>query len=183
MPRIQALNLETSPAPSQPLLAVVQKKLGAVPNVLGTLAHSSAALQYYLAGNDALSGGVLPAALREQIALTTAGINECDYCASAHTLIGKGAGIADGELADNLRGRSGNAKTRAALDFTAAVVKNRGRVTDAQLQAVRAAGYDDAEVVEIVAHVALNTFTNYLNHVAGTEIDFPLVESRDTVGA
>jgi len=177
MQRIAALTPATAPAASRPLLEAVHKKLGMVPNLLKTFAHSPAALQYYLAGSEALGGGALPTALREQIALVTAGANACDYCASAHTLMGKGAGLAAAEMADNLRGRSGNARTQAALDFAAAIVSERGHVSDAQLQAVRAAGFDDAEVVEIVANVVANIFTNYFNHVAGTVIDFPVVKT------
>ena len=88
MPRITALTTAAAPAASQPLLDAVHKKLGMVPNLFKTLAHSPAALQYYLAGSEALGGSALPAPLREQIALVTAGENECDYCASAHTLMG-----------------------------------------------------------------------------------------------
>jgi uncharacterized peroxidase-related enzyme len=183
MQRIPALSTAAAPALSQPLLEGAQKKLGMVPNLFKTLAHSPAALQYYMSSVQALSGGVLPAALREQLALVIAGQNECDYCASAHTLMGKGAGLAAGELADNLRGRSGNAKTQAALEFAASIVKNRGRITDAQLEAVRSAGYGDAEVVEIVAHVGMNIFSNYFNHIAGTVIDFPLVKTAEPVRA
>jgi uncharacterized peroxidase-related enzyme len=177
MQRIPALATAAAPAASQALLGVVHKQLGLVPNLLRTFAHSPAVLQYYLAGSEALGGGALSAALREQIALVTAGENECDYCASAHTLMGKGAGLAAAEMSDNLRGRSTNAKTQAALNFAAAIVSERGRVSDAQLNAVRAAGYGDAEVVEIVANVVANVFTNYFNHIAGTVIDFPVVES------
>jgi uncharacterized peroxidase-related enzyme len=177
MQRIPALTTAAAPAASQPTLEAVGKKLGMVPNLFKTFAHSPAVLQYYLAGSEALAGSALPAALREQIALVTAGKNECDYCASAHTVMGKGAGLSSAEMADNLRGRSGNGKTKAALDFAAAIVSERGRIGDAQLQAVRAAGYDDAEVVEIVAVVAANIFTNYFNHIAGTVMDFPVVKS------
>jgi uncharacterized peroxidase-related enzyme len=177
MQRIPALATAAAPAASQPLLEAVHKKLGMVPNLFKTFAHSPAVLQYYLAGSEALGGGTLPAALREQIALVTAGVNECDYCASAHTLMGKGAGLNSAEMADNLRGRSSDAKTQAALNFAAAIVSERGRISDAQLNAVRAAGYGDAEVAEIVAHVAANIFTNYFNHIAGTVIDFPVVQS------
>jgi uncharacterized peroxidase-related enzyme len=177
MQRIPALTTAAAPAASQPLLEAVGKKLGMVPNLFKTFAHSPAVLQYYLAGSEALGGGVLSAALREQIALVTAGANECDYCASAHTLMGKGAGLAATEMAYNLRGRSGTTKTQAALGFAAAIVSERGRVSDAHLSAVRSAGYGDAEVVEIVAVVAANIFTNYFNHIAGTVIDFPVVKS------
>jgi uncharacterized peroxidase-related enzyme len=183
MPRISALNIADAPAAAQPLLEAVGKKLGMVPNLFKTFAHSPAVLQYYLAGSEALGTGALTPALREQIALVTAGANECDYCASAHSLMGKGAGVQVDELADNLRGRSANARTQAALDFAATVVKHRGRVSDAQLQAVRDAGFSEGEVVEIVAHVAANIFTNYFNHIAGTVIDFPVVRSAAPVQA
>lgn len=177
MQRIPALATAAAPALSQPMLEAVGKKLGMVPNLFKTFAHSPAVLQYYLAGSEALAGGTLSGALREQIALVTAGANECDYCASAHTLMGKGAGLAAAEMSNNLRGQSDNAKTQAALDFAKAIVNARGQVTDAQLQAVRAAGYGDAEVVEIVANVVANIFTNYFNHIAGTVIDFPVVRA------
>lgn len=177
MQRIPALATAAAPAASQPLLEAVGKKLGMVPNLFKTFAHSPAVLKYYLHGSEALGGGVLSAALREQIALVTAGENECDYCASAHTLMGKGAGLAAAEMAHNLRGRSDDAKTQAALNFAAAIVSERGRISDAQLSAVRAAGYGDAEVVEIVANVVANIFTNYFNHIAGTVIDFPVVKA------
>ena len=115
--------------------------------------------------------------MREQIALVTAGLNGCDYCASAHTLIGKGAGLSPDELAANLRGRSSDAQTQAALDFATAIVEQRGQISDAQLEAVLAAGYPPGEVVEIVAHVSINLFTNYFNLVAGTLVDFPRVQA------
>lgn len=159
------------------MLEAVGKKLGMVPNLFKTFAHSPAVRQYYLAGSEALGRGALSAALREQIALVTAGANECDYCASAHTLMGKGAGLAATETSNNLRGHSDNAKTQATLDFAKAIVDAPGQVTDAQLQAVRGAGHGDAEVVEIVGNVAANIFTNYFNHIAGTVIDFPVVRS------
>jgi uncharacterized peroxidase-related enzyme len=178
MPRILALDITNAPVASQDLLNAVKKKIGMAPNLYKTLAHSPAALQFALGQNEALAGGSLSAALREQIALVTAGVNECDYCASAHTLLGKGAGLLAGEMAANLRGRSDNSKTQAALSFAAAVVTERGRVSDSQLQAVRAAGYGDAEVAEIVANVVANIFTNYFNHVAGTAIDFPVVLTK-----
>lgn len=162
------------------MLEAVHKKLGMIPNLIKTFAHSPAVLKYYLAGGEALGDGALPTALREQIALVTAGANGCDYCASAHTLVGKAAGLTAAEMADNLRGQSGNVKAQAALDFAVAVVAARGRVSDAQLQAVRAAGYADAEVVEIVANVVSNIFTNYFNHVAGTVIDFPVVKASES---
>jgi uncharacterized peroxidase-related enzyme len=177
MPRITALNPSDAPAQAQPMLAAVKAKLGMVPNLFKTFAHSPAVLQFYLSGSEALAATSISAALREQIALVTAGENECNYCASAHTLMGKGAGVAPAELAANLRGTSGNAKTQAALNFAKVIVAERGRVADADLAEVRAAGYSEAEITEIVATVAANIFTNYFNHIADTEVDFPLVNA------
>jgi uncharacterized peroxidase-related enzyme len=183
MQRIPALSIDNAPAASQVLLQAVQKQIGMVPNIFKTIAHSPAALSFALSAGETLSKTKLPAALREQLALVTAGANACDYCASAHTLMGKGAGVAADELARNLRGQSATERTQAALSFAAAIVQERGRVSDAQLQAVRAAGYDDAEVVEIVAVVVSNIFTNYFNHIAGTVIDFPVVRSAELAAA
>jgi uncharacterized peroxidase-related enzyme len=177
MPRLTALATTEAPAAAQPLLENVRRSLGLVPNLLATLAHSPAALQSYLSFSQAIGGASLSATLREQIALAVAGENTCDYCASAHTALGKAAGIPDDELALNLRGDSNDAKAKAALDFSRDIVLRRGRVSDKSLAAVRGAGFSEAEIVEIVVTVALNIFTNYFNHVAETEIDFPVVDA------
>jgi uncharacterized peroxidase-related enzyme len=183
MQRIVALNLSNTPTASQAMLDAVQKKLGMVPNLFKTIAHSPAALQFYLQQGEALSAGSLPAPLREQIALVTAGTNGCDYCASAHTVMGKGVGLNADEITKNLSGRASDTKTQAALDFTKAIVQARGQVTDAQIEAVRSAGFGDADIVEMVAHVAANVFTNYFNLIARTVVDFPLVSTAPTRAA
>ena len=157
----------------------VQQKLGALPNIFKTFGHSEAVLDFYLQGSGALKGTSISGALRESIALTVAGLNGCDYCASAHTVIGKGEGLSDDEAGENLHAKSGDAKTQAALDFAAKLVQNRANVTDADVQAVKDAGYNDGEVLEIVAVVAFNIFTNYFNHVADTDVDFPPVSTSD----
>jgi uncharacterized peroxidase-related enzyme len=169
-------SIQTSPAQSQPLLAAVQKQLGLVPNLFRVVGNSPAALEGYLGLNAALSKGALDGRTRERIALTVAALNGCSYCLSAHTYLGKNvAQLDEVELAANRNGASGDAKADAALRFAARVVEERGHVSDADLGAVKAAGYGDAEVVEIVLHVALNTLTNYVNEVAKTVIDFPEV--------
>jgi uncharacterized peroxidase-related enzyme len=183
MQRIKALDVSATPADSKVLLDAVQKKLGVVPNLFKTFAHSPAVLKFYLSQGEALATGVLPAALREQIAIVTAGANQCDYCASAHTLLGKGAGVDATEATANLKGHSSNAKTQAALTFAKAIVEHRGRLTTNQLQAIRAAGFSEAEIVEIIAHVSMNIFTNYFNHIAETVVDFPLVSTADAKAA
>ena len=106
-------------------------------------------------------------------------INGCDYCLSAHTYLGTHLAKLDGdEIAANRDGRSNDAKADAAVRFAAAVAHQRGRVSAAELQAVRDAGYSDPQIIEIVQHVALNVWTNYLNNVAQTEIDFPVATAR-----
>ena len=170
--------IEAAPAKARPLLEAVHKQLGVVPNLFRVVANSPAALQGYLGMSGALSAGALPAPTRERIALAVAQINGCGYCLAAHTYLGKNlAKLDDAEIAANRRGGSHDPKADAAVRFAAKVASLRGHVSDADLQAVRMAGYEDAQIVEIVQHVALNTWTNYINEVALTEIDFPAVEA------
>lgn len=174
MPRIDAPPVESAPAASQPHLAAVKKQLGVVPNMFRTIAHSAAALEGYLGLSSALAKGSLNAATRERLALAVAEFNGCDYCLAAHTYIGKNlAKLSDGEIEANRRGRSSDARADAAVVFAVKVVSARGQVGEADLSAVRAAGFTEADIIEIVAHVALNTLTNYVNEVAGTAVDFP----------
>lgn len=176
MPRIKPLLTTDAPEKSRALLESVKKSLGITPNLMATLAHSPAALQSYLGFGQALSSASLSPALREQLAVAIAGESSCGYCASAHTLLGTNAGVEAEELAHNLTGNSGEPSVQAAIDFALAIVSKRGWVDDADLDRVRAAGFSEGEIVEIVAVVAINTFSNYFNHIAGTEIDFPEVK-------
>jgi uncharacterized peroxidase-related enzyme len=171
--------IEAAPAASQPLLRAVQKQFGVVPNLFRLVANSPAALEGYLGLFGALSKGALPPATRERVALAVAEINSCGYCLSAHTYFGKNlAKLDDAEIAANRNGASNDAKADAAVRFAAKVARERGHVDEADVRVVKAAGYTDAQVVEIVLHVALNTWTNYINEVAKTEIDFPVVSAR-----
>lgn len=172
--------IETAPAASQPLLAGVKAKLGSAPNLFRLVALSPAALEGYLGLSGALGKGSLDARTRERIALAVAEYNGCSYCTSAHSFIGKNmAGLTDAEIAANRDGTSTDARAAAAIEFATKVVDTRGHVSDADLAAVRLAGYSDADIVEIVLHVALNTLTNYVNEVAQTTIDFPVARARN----
>ena len=172
-------SIETAPAASQPLLQSVKKQLGIAPNVFRLTSNSPAALEGYVGLLGALGKGKLPAPTRERIALAVAEINGCDYCLSAHTYLGKNlAHLDDAEMTANRSGASNDPFADAAVRFAAKVVHARGHVSDEDVRAVKAAGYDDAQVIEIVQHVALNTWTNYVNSVAETEIDFPVVTAR-----
>jgi uncharacterized peroxidase-related enzyme len=170
--------IAAAPAAAQPLLEAVNKQIGSVPNLFRVVANSPAALEGYLGMSGALAKGSLPAPTRERIALAVAQLNGCNYCLSAHSYLGKNlARLSDAEIAANRHGGSLDAKADAAVRFAAQVVRLRGRVSDADVKAVHLAGYDDAQIVEIVQHVALNTWTNYLNEVAQTEIDFPVAQA------
>jgi uncharacterized peroxidase-related enzyme len=180
MPRLPTpASIEVSPAAAQPLLHAVERQLGVVPNLFRVVGNSPAALEGYLGLNGALGKGELEAATRERIALAVAEANGCDYCLSAHTYLGKNlAKLSEAEIAANRDGSSTDSKAAAAVRFAVKLVKARGHVADADVQAVKKAGYNDAQVIEIVLHVALNTLTNYVNEVAKTEIDFPVVTAK-----
>jgi uncharacterized peroxidase-related enzyme len=171
-------SIQAAPIAAQPQLEAVNKQLGVVPNLFRVVANSPSALEGYLGMSGALAKGSLPAQTRERIALAVAQVNGCNYCLSAHAYLGKNlAKLSDAEIAANRLGSSLDPKAEAAVRFAVKVVRERGHVSDADVQAVRMAGYDDAQIVEIVQHVALNTWTNYINEVAKTEIDFPELQA------
>jgi uncharacterized peroxidase-related enzyme len=168
--------IASAPAAAQPLLEAVKKQIGSAPNLFRITATSPAALEGYLGLNGALAKGALNAATRERIALAVAQINGCGYCLAAHSYIGSNvAKLSESEVIANRSGRSEDPRANAAVAFAVSVARQRGAISDAEFDLVRAAGYSDAEIVEIVAHVALNTLTNYINEVFGTEVDFPVV--------
>jgi len=168
-----------APAKSQPLLDAVVKQLGSAPNLFRLVATSPAALEGYLALSGALGKGSLPAATRERIALAIAEVNGCDYCLSAHTYLGKNlAKLDDAEITANRNGASNDPKADAAVRFAVRIANERGRIDDADFAAVKLAGYSDAQIIEIVQHVALNVWTNYFNNAFHTAIDFPVINAR-----
>lgn len=168
--------IDAAPVASHALLKAVQQQLGSAPNLFRLVANSPAALEGYVGLFSALGKGALPAATGERIALAVAEINGCAYCLSAHTYLGKHvAKLDEAEIAANRSGSSHDAKTDVAVRFAAAVTRQRGHVSEEEVRAVKAADYSDAQIIEIVLHVALNTWTNYINEVAKTDIDFPVV--------
>lgn len=179
MPRLNTpATISDAPAASQPMLEAVNKQLGLVPNLFRLVANSPVALEGYLGMSAALGKGKLPAATRERIALAVAEVNGCGYCLSAHSYLGKNlAKLDEAEILANRKGGSNDPKAAAAVHFAASVAKLRGHVSDDEVRAVKLAGYDDAQVIEIVLHVAINTWTNYINEVAQTVIDFPVAKA------
>lgn len=178
MQRIPAVDPITASGALAETFATVRKMMGGVPNIFRTMGTAPAVLNAYLAFSGAIDTGKLPAKLREQIALVAARTNGCNYCASAHQALARMAGLSADDIARGYDGDASDAKSKAALAFAKAVLASRGQVSDAELAAAKAAGWTDEEVLEIVANVALNIFTNYFNNVADTAVDFPLVSVR-----
>jgi uncharacterized peroxidase-related enzyme len=175
MSRIRPVDRNTTDESVRTTFDAIHKQLGVVPNMMRTMAQSPSLLDGYLGLSGALRRGRLPAALQEQIALAVAEVNECDYCLSAHTALGRKAGLSDGQLAASREARDADAKVAAALQFARRVIERRGGVSDQELGQIRAAGFTEGEITEIIGHVALNVFTNYFNRAALTDIDFPKV--------
>jgi uncharacterized peroxidase-related enzyme len=176
--RITQVDYATSQGPAKELLDAVKGKMGMVPNLMKTMAVAPPVLEGYLGLNGALKKGVLTAALREQIALAVSQANGCEYCLSAHSLTGKMAGLKPDEILDARRGKAHEPKAQAALTLAQNMVERRGNVSDEQMAAARQGGLTDAEIVEVVGNVVVMTFTNYMNNVAHTVLDFPKVSAE-----
>lgn len=160
------------------LLAQIHQAFGATPNMFKAVSNSPAALKSMWGSFGALGGGKLGAKLGEQLAVAIADRNDCEYCLAAHTVLGRKAGASAEEMNAAQAGESDDPRTAAALRFALAVVGNRAKIEDGQVQDLRAAGFDDEEIMEIMAHVALNLFTNYVNVAFQVPVDFPGVKLR-----
>jgi len=176
MARVSVIDPKTATGAAADLLHAVQAQLGATPNFIRVLANSPKALEGFLGLYGAASGFAVDKATQERIALAVAEGNGCQYCVSAHTAIGRHAGLSNEEMQLNRTGTSADAKAAGAVAFAKALNDNLGEVTAAEFDAARAAGLSDGEVVEVIAVVALNIFTNVLSKATRVEIDFPKVE-------
>jgi uncharacterized peroxidase-related enzyme len=178
MSRINMVTTDKADPEQKELLEAIQAQLGMVPNFLKVFANSPAALRAFLGLNTLAGGGRLDEQTRERIALALAQQNACQYCVSAHTAVGRKAGLSNIEMAANRAGTSSDAKAAAAVTFAKALAEHNGEVTTGELLAVRNAGYGDAEIVEIITHVGLNVLTNILGKASQVEIDFPKVDLK-----
>lgn len=175
MPRIKPVELDQVEPEVAATLKAVKAKLGMLPNMFATMAQAPVVLTGYLQLSEALSKGRLNARQRELIAIAVAQENQCEYCLSAHAAIGKGAGLNDSDIESARHGEAANDTNFAILRLALRIVRTRANLQDQDLEAARKAGLDDAQINEVVANVALNVLTNYINRVAGTEVDFPLL--------
>ncbi|MGQ3052314.1 MAG: carboxymuconolactone decarboxylase family protein [Roseateles sp.] len=176
--RVPLVSSTDTPAGSLALLDAVRSAFGATPNMFRAVANSPAALQAMWGSFVALGGGRISSKLGEQIAVAVADRNACDYCLAAHTALGRKAGASSAEMSAAQAGQSADPATAAALQFALKLVEHRGQVVDTDVAALRSAGFDDGQIVEIVAHVALNLFTNYVNVAFAVPVDFPAVTLR-----
>jgi uncharacterized peroxidase-related enzyme len=181
MNRVPLIDRTATTPERKDLLDAINGAFGATPNMFRVVANSPAALKSLWGSFGALAGGVLDARLGEQIAVAVADRNACDYCLAAHTMLGKKAGASAEQMRDAQAGESADPKTRAALQFALKVVEARGQVSDADVKSVRDAGFNDEAIVEILAHIALNLFTNYVNIALAVPIDFPATRLRKAV--
>jgi uncharacterized peroxidase-related enzyme len=175
MARVAVIDPKSATGESKQLLTAVESALGMVPNFIRVLANSPAALSAFVGLHGISGSGVLDVRTRERIALAIAEANACQYCVSAHTAIGRNVGLDNDEMLANRLGRSSDEKAEAALTFARALAAHTGGVSADEVDAVRRAGHSDAEIVEIIAHVAMNIFTNLIGKATAVEIDFPRI--------
>jgi uncharacterized peroxidase-related enzyme len=173
MARVTQISPQAATGRAKELFDAVNSKLGVVPNMARAMANSPAVLDGYLQLSGALGEGSLSARYREQIALAVAQTNGCGYCLAAHSAIGRMVGLTDDQIRDSRLGTAVDPKADALVRFALKVANARGRVNDSDIDDVRAAGFDNAAIAEVVANVALHVFTNYFNLVAETDLDFP----------
>lgn len=178
MNRISLIDPDNAGGERKLLLDQIRGAFGATPNMFRAVANSPAALKSMWGAFGALGGGVIGAKLGEQIAVAVAERNACEYCLAAHTALGRKAGASAEEMRAAQGGEASDPKTNAALRFAVKLVERRGQLAEADVQALRVAGYNDEELVEILAHVALNLFTNYVNVAFAVPLDFPAVALR-----
>ena len=179
MNRIPLIDRASARASVAGTLDAIHGAFGATPNMFRTVAQSPAALNALWGFFGALgNGGSIDTQLGEKIAVAVANRNDCHYCLAAHTALGRKAGASAAEMGAAQTGQSDDPRTAAALAFALNLVEARGQVSEADVQALRSAGFSDGQVVEIVAHVALNLFTNYVNVAFAVPVDFPSVALR-----
>lgn len=176
MNRIKPVGPSSAQGKTEELFKNIKEKMGRVPNIFKIMGQSPAVLQAYLEFSNALGEGVLDPKLREQIALTVGQENGCDYCLSAHSALAQMAGLSDGEIKDSRQSKSRDSKVEAVLRFAKKVITEKGMIEDADIELLREKSCTEEEIVEIVANVSLNIFTNYFNHIAEPVIDFPKVD-------
>ncbi len=180
MSHVQLINLKETSGTRHAILNDINTAFGTTPNMFRAVANSTAALNSMWSAFAALGNGVIPAKLGEQIAVAIANQNQCEYCLAAHTVLGQKAGASAAEMAAAQSGHSHDVKTDAALKFVLKIVSQRAQINRDDVETLRSHGYDDEHIVEIMAHVALNLYTNYINVALDVPVDFPKIKLTST---
>jgi uncharacterized peroxidase-related enzyme len=176
MPFIKPVDRQSTDKQTVKTLNAVERKLGTLPNIFTTFAHSPAALKSYLQLTETLAKGRLSARQREMLAIAVAEENTCEYCLSAHIAIGTNCGLSEQDIILARQGSAADSLDRAITRFAVQVTRSKATLNEVELNGIKRSGLDDELVVEVIANVAMNTMTNYLNRIAGTDVDFPLVK-------
>ena len=178
MTRIATIESATANEEQKALLDAIQGQLGMVPNFLKVFANSPVALRAFLGLHGVANGGTLDAPTRERIALALAQQNGCEYCVSAHTAIGRKAGLSGDEMTAARNGGSEDAQAAVAVKFAQSLMEKKGEISAVELAEIRGAGYSESDIVEIITHVGMNFLTNILGKASRVEIDFPKIELK-----
>lgn len=176
MSTFNPIDPKTADTNAKAALDLVEAAFGGIPNLMKMLAIAPNVLKGVMAFNQEVTGGELETSLVEQVALLASGINQCEYCVAVHVHVGQQAGLSRDELICNLQGESSDPKSQAVLNFTRAVVNNRGQVDPSLVNALRDQGLSDKAIIEIVGVIGLYTFLNYIKHLTEPTLDFPAVE-------
>lgn len=178
MVRVELQNPQTATGERKEILSQINSTFGTVPNMFRAIANSTPALRMMWSAFGALGGGSLGAKLGEQIAVAVANLNRCEYCLAAHTSLGKMAGLSSEVMSQAQLGLSSDSKIQVALSFAVKLVKEKANVSQEDIASLKNAGYSEENIAEIIAHVALNIFTNYTNVALDVPVDFPKIELR-----
>jgi len=172
MPRLRVIEPENAQGKAKELFEGPLK--GKELNIFKGMANSPAATEAYLGMGEALSKGELSGKEREVVQLAIGQGNGCEYCVAAHTMLGKQQGLSDDQATGARQGNIGDdPKLNALATFARTIHEKKGWLDDADIQAFKDAGYDDAHIVEVVAGVAQAFFSNYFNHINQTDVDLP----------
>ena len=175
MNKINPIQVTDASEASQAVLEIVNKKLGRIPNMYKVMANSPAVLDAYVKLNGALSAGAIGSKMAEMIALATAEHNACSYCLSAHSFLGSKAGLTEQQIADSQIFHSDIEKFDAGLQFTKKILTNPNQISSDDIAPLKKHGFTDGEILEIIANVIRNIFTNYVNIVSNTEVDWDVI--------
>lgn len=180
MKNLQPLSYENASKETQAIFDNLKEKIGSVPNIYATIGNSSKALSGLLSLNETLSQGEFNGKEVEAIALAVAETNACGYCLAAHTAIGKMQGLTEEETVEIRNGEISDTKLKALTDLAKDITDSKGHPDQALVEAFHEAGYNKSALAELIGFVAVNTITNYTNHMAQTDIDFPVAPELET---